>query len=986
MRKLFLLIPFLFFALAAKANVIDVYPTTPNSTDNIRRAVRDNASAGDVIRLMSDDAIYIESSEHLTLDKDITIIAAEGKHPIVQLSTYPVLKSGAKVSFVGIKFTGNPSSAQYGFRPYDDTAGKEMRFENCEFSNFSSYVFYGSSSYPMDSLIINNCYFHDNTNSVIYFPKGSAADKQTCNGVIVTNSTFVNINTTGISASVIDIQGYNYGATPPDTTNIKVRLDHCTFYNDSTKNTDYSAIRVRISRDVIVSNCIFAHPESYDRPATSCYAGTVRNCLTYNLTTYSGRNGHRQENGTPTLSDNITGNPVFKDAANNDFTLLNASSARRLGTVYGDPRWFKDIDTIAIPATLLPQDALLSDSASVVEGEPARINFKFCGDNTYNSTEWAKWRIKVNEYGFYKFTANVTATTGQKYNMYVLSADESVIKGQKIGEDTYMSAGTTTFAIDNAIELSAGDYIVKIMNPYSGSDGSVINVMAEYAGGKNIVVPDTLWPKDALRSALAFVEDDSLHFTPNGQYGYIREQWGKWNISVAEAGKYAFTANAFSDNGQNYRITLKNEDETSIIGTWYGPNNSSGARKIVTEMVDLSIGNYVLMIQDTVNHSHGRVANIVASYEGGKTVNVPGQILAKEAVIGQKEGGHAVKMFHIMENGDLQYNDNSYNLEEYATWTINATEAGKMAVTLNVVHIPQKGHTFSIELYQGNTRLDSIGEDASTTWDYGDILLPNQLNIPAVGSYTLKLLNNQQYSGGALHGITFAPYVAPAGVTMTDTDTDNSAWAANVGGAAVDVTLNRTIIGGMYNTICLPFKVSGTQCEAVFGNDVELYTLGSATLSGDILNLQFDVAHDIWNGTPILIKTSSDIVNPIFEGVTIESATGDHTSGAAATFRGTFVAKEFHSGDQVLLLLANNKLAFPQSDKTLKGFRAYFEINGGSSAAPIRSARIVTPNNMPTEINLVEQENNGVVKTIENGQLIIIRDGVRYNALGEQLK
>lgn len=500
------------------------------------------------------------------------------------------------------------------------------------------------------------------------------------------------------------------------------------------------------------------------------------------------------------------------------------------------------------------------------------------------------------------------------------------------------------------------------------------------------VIPATLVPFDALVSANAgviFGTPDSIDFKIKGTRGETDSEWVKWRVSVAKSGLYdfkAFAKRTDTSGSQHLEISVLNsaEDETLTSNLSESVANDG---TISTGNVNLVAGNtYVVKVRNTYNWAVSKLTKVEATYEGGAVVDIPGQILCEEAVICQN-GTHTPKMYHL-ENGDLKYNNNGYNLEEYAYWNLNVTEAGEMAVTLNIAN---SGHTFGLALYQGNTRLDSIGETETTMWDGGNITLPNTLTFPDAGSYTLRIFNHQQYSGGALHGITFAPYVAPAGVTMTDTDTDNSAWVANVGGDACDVQLNRTILGGMYNTICLPFKVSGTKCRAIFGSDVEMYTLGSATLSGDILNLQFNVAGDIWNGTPILIKTSSDIVNPVFEGVSFESETADHTSGDAVTFRGTFVQQTFHNGDQVLLLVANNMLAYPLQDRILKGFRAYFEVNNPSASAPIRGARIIAGEQVVTDINLVEMQES-LEKVIENGQLFIIRDGVRYNALGVQVK
>ena len=967
MKKIFLLIPILAFALMANADVIQI----SNTSNYILRTTLASANNGDIIEMAG--GTYVETGDWLAIDdKAVTVRAAEGEEVIIKPQFSVRVKAGTtnqigKAEFIGVKFDCSALESHQLFVPSDNQANQSVILKNCELYDWShnEALIQSTSSRKLDVIDIDNCYFHGFEKSIVFVENANLVS------LSITNSTFANVagNTESYDAAPIDVRAGSGS----------VLVDHCTFYNVNSKSLSYGTVTVKTIADPVVSNCIFMLTASADMCATNLKAGgDVKNCLTFNYDNWQPY-GHYDE---ATLTDCVKANPLFKDAANGDFSLYASSPARGAGddaSDLGDPRWYKALAPIAIPATLVPFDALLSEKASIIQSTPDSI---FLKTESTTVIEWAKWNISVAESGLYDFTAyaqRTNPTGSQRLQIDVLNSTET--ETLKTKSETGLPTECTISS--GAVNLVAGNtYVIKVYNNYDWAKSKLIKVEAAYAGGKTIAIPDTLKPVDAIKSERAFVnEDGELRFTDDDHTGYIHDQWAKWNINVAEVGKYKFTASVNSTNGQNYRITLKNSDESATLGTWYGTGNSSGARKIATEMVDLTAGNYVLMMEDTVKWSHGRVVNIAASYEGGKTVDVPGQILAKEAVIGKVENGHQ-KMYHLFDNGDLQYDDNGYNLEEFATWTLNVTQVGEMEVTLNVAH---SGHIFSLELYQGNTRLDSIGESDATKWDDGDITLSAHLTFPATGTYTLKLINNQQYSGGALHGITFAPYVAPAGVTMTDTDTDNSAWIAEKNNT-VNVTVNRTILGGMYNTICLPFKVSSSKCKEIFGNDVELYTLGSASLSGDILNLQFNTASDIWNGTPILIKTSSTIVNPVFEGVTIESETADHTNGGFVTFQGSFVSQTFHAGDQVLLLLANNQLAYPQQDRTLKGFRAYFQINGGTNAAPIRRANIITPNNAPTEISLVNDETANIQKLIEDGQLIIIKNGLRYNAMGVRIK
>jgi len=975
MKKFFLLIPALVLSIAINANVINITPTSPHSSNNLRQAIA-AASSGDIVEMAA--GTYVETGNWIAFDdKEVIVRAAEGAEVIIKPQFSVRVKAGTtnhvgKAEFIGVKFDCSALESSELFVPSDNNANQSVVLKNCELYDWSlnKALIHSTSSRKLDVIDIDNCYFHGFEKSIVFVENASLVS------LSITNSTFANVsgNTTEYYAAPIYVKA----------TTGSVLVDHCTFYDVMPMSLSYGVVTVDVISDVLVSNCIFARSTSADMCTSNLPTGSnVKNCLTFNYNNWQAY-GHYN---TATVTDCVKANPLFKDAANGEFSLYASSPARGAGLAgsdLGDPRWHKALAPVAIPATLVPFDALLSAKASIIQSTPDSI---FLKTESETIKEWAKWNITVAEDGLYDFTAYAkrTGSTGsQRLQIDVLNSTETetLKSNAKTGLPNECTIST------GAVNLVAGNtYVIKVYNNYEYAKTKLIKVEASYAGGKIIAIPDTLRPVDAIRSERAFVnEAGELRFTDDDHTGYIHDQWGKWNISVAEAGKYKFEANVNSSNGQNYRITLKNADESATIDTWYGEDNDSGERKIATELVDLTAGNYVLMIEDTVKWSEGRVVNIVASYEGGKTVNVPGQIIGKYAVI--YDNGHK-RMSH-KANGDLEYGNNSTPSGEYAYWNIYATEAGEMAVELNVDPSQSGGHNYRIELYDGNELKDYSQEldsddPSAAVHEKGNLPLSKSLVIPAAGTYTLRVLNRTQWSTSILHGITFAPYVAPAGVTMTDTDTDNSAWIAEKNNT-VNVTVNRTILGGMYNTICLPFKVSSSKCKEIFGNDVELYTLGSATLSGDILNLQFNTASDIWNGTPILIKTSSDITNPVFENVTIESETADHTNGGFVTFQGTFVQQVFHAGDQVLLLLANNQLAYPQQDRTLKGFRAYFQINGGANAAPIRRAQIITPNHMPTDINLVELENDGIIKTIEDGQLIIIKNGVRYNAMGVMIE
>ena len=164
----------------------------------------------------------------------------------------------------------------------------------------------------------------------------------------------------------------------------------------------------------------------------------------------------------------------------------------------------------------------------------------------------------------------------------------------------------------------------------------------------------------------------------------------------------------------------------------------------------------------------------------------------------------------------------------------------------------------------------------------------------------------------------------------------------------------------------------------------------SATLEGNTLNLNFakvNLSDDTY-GRPYLIKPTQDVVNPLFNSHTIYKSVSHLTQSCTnADFIGSFIKSEVPAGENNLFLGPNDLLYFSQTATPIKGTRAYFQLKGISHPQQaIKHARIVRGTQVITEIDLVKDVKNASFKTIENGQLVIIRDGIRYNAMGVRLQ
>lgn len=91
-------------------------------------------------------------------------------------------------------------------------------------------------------------------------------------------------------------------------------------------------------------------------------------------------------------------------------------------------------------------------------------------------------------------------------------------------------------------------------------------------------------------------------------------------------------------------------------------------------------------------------------------------------------------------------------------------------------------------------------------------------------------------------------------------------------GKQYNVTLNnRTFRSGRWYSVVLPFSVSQKQMKSVFGDGVKV--LHYSDVTGTDLNLFEHFYQMIVGGTPVLVKPSKEVPNPVFNNVTLTSKT-----------------------------------------------------------------------------------------------------------------
>ena len=146
-------------------------------------------------------------------------------------------------------------------------------------------------------------------------------------------------------------------------------------------------------------------------------------------------------------------------------------------------------------------------------------------------------------------------------------------------------------------------------------------------------------------------------------------------------------------------------------------------------------------------------------------------------------------------------------------------------------------------------------------------------------------------------------------------------------GREVNITVNRKLNTGMWNTICLPFDIEGFSNIVSSSRLAELKGYDAATNS-----LEFKSTENLMAGVPYLVFPEEPVSNIVINGTTINNELSP-VSVSTYTFRGVFDPTTLYAGDQnVLFLGEGNILYYPNVTNDLKAFHAYFETSTGNSA------------------------------------------------------
>lgn len=231
----------------------------------------------------------------------------------------------------------------------------------------------------------------------------------------------------------------------------------------------------------------------------------------------------------------------------------------------------------------------------------------------------------------------------------------------------------------------------------------------------------------------------------------------------------------------------------------------------------------------------------------------------------------------------------------------------------------------------------------------------------ATGEYDVTLTNLWFGYGTSskdyLADVTFKVHVVAAHSVLLDENATEAPEAAE----GVNVRVLRTIKGGQWSTICLPFAMSEAQCKEAFGSDVEIADFTGVETTFDEgdnvvgLTVNFADAAAIEANHPYIIKVSESVSEFSVDGVDVdpqeEYAAVDCDEKSEKIGRQTYyfynsLVGTYTAGTvvpEMCLFLSDNSFWYSTGATTMKAFRAYFdfydvltEAEQGGSVAGIR--------------------------------------------------
>ena len=262
------------------------------------------------------------------------------------------------------------------------------------------------------------------------------------------------------------------------------------------------------------------------------------------------------------------------------------------------------------------------------------------------------------------------------------------------------------------------------------------------------------------------------------------------------------------------------------------------------------------------------------------------------------------------------------------TFTNNDLRNYKAAIlTINAA----KGYLITKITMTGNRFLQLSLNDNNGKWNKKD-----ETGEWSGSSSSVSFTNLGSKKGNAVYYYTInIEYVAVKPVTL-DESKDNAVTISGNVDKTVNVNLTRTLKADVWNTFCVPFDitVAGSPLE---GATIKQIASVEEKTDGAVINFE-NAPATLEAGKAYLVRTTTAIENPTFNGVTVKNVTPANCSGnenyqligiySPLNIDASLYGKVFGINNQ-------DKLAKVKENTSIKGMRAYFLLANSATAAKL---------------------------------------------------
>ena len=536
---------------------------------------------------------------------------------------------------------------------------------------------------------------------------------------------------------------------------------------------------------------------------------------------------------------------------------------------------------------------------------------------------------------------------------YSVYDDQGTYKAAKDDNPGVLGTSSTGFTGNSTRGALAYDVERQVLA--QGRNGSVILFDVTYDASTGV---PTL-TQQSVTASIAHNNIDGLAFDYAG------------DLYVVNSGKEKFYKFTIPTNNNTCLVPAKKDKKVNGYVVSYELNGGQ-----YNEYGWESKGDICLALEADYNATYGTSKDWVQEVDGEIQYNINGTWMSEEEAKGQ-----AATVTGFLQASTYNTTDNLKNLIETKMvdkygWLKDVIEANRTAQSMTA--------TLDEALYRKELSAFFLLSPSNSSWpatssyeEAGDLI-----SYQAYWSQTFPnptqpkgdvILNKPNRKGYRFDGWYTTADFSGAAVTTVDEYTDGTLYAK-----WIEHFHTREVPAGYYATVCLPYNlidVDGAILYEVAGKDNGKVYLDEVLVS------------ETEAGKPYIYLAEAD-AQVFYYGIDETTLAGDHKS-----LYGTFVKLEDAQLEGMYMLQSNKVVKCAATGCWIDPYRAYF--NGtelealGKPGAQMPGRRRVslgaTEENTTTGSEDIVTPNDQVIKVIENGQVIIIRDGVKYNVQGVRL-